>query len=97
MLSDEFSRLLCSKTRYIFVTCERLRPEFTLMIKQYIERFLRDDVSQITFSLRTSSRILREIFENVAGRGEVLVRNGSKQVEFSYDRGTSELFCSTIE
>ncbi|KAK6727990.1 hypothetical protein RB195_005569 [Necator americanus] len=97
MLSDEFHRVLCSATRYVFVTCERLRPEFAVMIQHYIERFLRDDVSQLTFSLRTSSRILREIFENVAGKGEVLVRNGTKQVEFSYDRGTSELFCSTLE
>ena len=37
MLPDEFSRVLWSRTRYVFVTCERLRPEFALMIKQYIE------------------------------------------------------------
>ncbi|CAJ0593152.1 unnamed protein product [Cylicocyclus nassatus] len=97
MLSDEFSRLLNSAVRYVFITCERLRPEFTSLLKEYIERFLRDEVKQLTFSLRTMSRSLRDIFENVAGRGEVLVRIGSKQIEFSYDRGTSELFCSTVE
>ncbi|EYC22292.1 hypothetical protein Y032_0017g3265 [Ancylostoma ceylanicum] len=97
MLPDEFSRVLRSAIRFVFVTCERLRPEFTAMVQQYIERFLRSDVSQLTFSLRTSSRILREIFENVAGKGEVLIRDGSRQVEFSFDRGTSELFCSILE
>ncbi|VDN29298.1 unnamed protein product, partial [Cylicostephanus goldi] len=37
MLSDEFSRLLNSAVRYVFITCERLRPEFTTLLKDYIE------------------------------------------------------------
>ncbi|VDM67414.1 unnamed protein product [Strongylus vulgaris] len=80
ILPADFITLLSSAVPSLCLTCDRLREECLVIVREYIKSFLDGSTNQTSCRISASGGLLRHVFEDLAGVGEDYMANGPRQV-----------------
>ncbi|EYC22293.1 hypothetical protein Y032_0017g3266 [Ancylostoma ceylanicum] len=80
ILPKDFTTLLYSSIPSLCLTCDRLRQDCVLIIREYIKNFLEGRTNQTSCRISASGGLLRYVFEYLAGVGEDCMVNGPRRV-----------------
>ncbi|WKX90906.1 hypothetical protein Q1695_009617 [Nippostrongylus brasiliensis] len=80
LMPDDLSLVLESEVSRLCLNSDSLRQSCVEIVKNYIQRFLNGETSQLSCRISASGGLLRYVFEGIAGRGKTLLSEGPRKV-----------------
>ncbi|KHJ83532.1 hypothetical protein OESDEN_16769 [Oesophagostomum dentatum] len=80
IMAADFTTLLSSKIPTLCLTCDHLRQDCVVIIREYLKNFLDGKTNQVSCRISASGGLLRHVFEYVAGIGEDCMSNGPRRI-----------------